>query len=256
MNILNFDDNCKRKLDETYLIVYVIENTINMKKGDFISKSNICTLIGVDLKGYKQLLNIYEDKINNNRYWLDCFENLKSRGIKNILFLSVGDNKNMKRAAKIAFPDIVFVDSITYIVGKFQRYTSEKSQKDTASKIHKLYIQKSLKDYELVQKSFNDIYNNSIHKKLIEKYLNNITAIYKYSQNIRNLLFKHSSNMAFYDKIRITFNNNNNYINELKEIYEQLGDINKYFGFTPFSKKEWTMILNDLILVYPNVDFI
>ena len=46
----------------------------------------------------------------------------------------------MKRAAKIAFPDIVFVDSITYIVGKFQRYTSEKSQKDTASKIHKLYI--------------------------------------------------------------------------------------------------------------------
>ena len=58
---------------------------------------------------------------------------------------------------------------------------------------------------------------------------------------------------AFYDKIRITFNNNNKYISELKEIYDQLGDINKYFGFTPFSKKEWTMILNDLILTYPNV---
>ena len=256
MNVLNFDDNCKRKLDETYLIIYVIENTINIKKGDFISKSNICTLIGVDLNGYKQLLNIYEDRVNNNRYWLDCFESLKSRGIKNILFLSVGDNKNMKRSAKIAFPNIVFVDSITYIVSKFQRYTKEKSQKDTASKIHKLYIQKSLKDYELVQKSFNNIYSNSIHKKLIEKYLNNIPSIYKYSQNIRNLLFKHSSNMAFYDKIRITFNNNNNYINELKEIYDQLGDINKYFGFTSFTKKEWTMVLNDLILAYPNVDFI
>ena len=92
MNTLNFDDNCKRKLDEIYLIVYVIENTINMKKGDLFQKSNICSLIGVDLKGYKQLLNIYEDKVNNNRYWLDCFENL-CRGIKNILFLSVGDNK-------------------------------------------------------------------------------------------------------------------------------------------------------------------
>ena len=57
MNALNFDDNCKRKLDETYLIVYVIENTINMKKGDFISKSNICSLIGVDLKGYKQKIS-------------------------------------------------------------------------------------------------------------------------------------------------------------------------------------------------------
>ena len=55
MNALNFDDNCKRKLDETYLIVYVIENTINMKKGDFISKSNIYSLIGVDLKGFIQV---------------------------------------------------------------------------------------------------------------------------------------------------------------------------------------------------------
>lgn len=32
MNALDFDDNCKRKLDETYLIVYVIENTINTKQ--------------------------------------------------------------------------------------------------------------------------------------------------------------------------------------------------------------------------------
>ena len=31
MNVLNFDDNKKRKLDETYLIIYVIENTINIK---------------------------------------------------------------------------------------------------------------------------------------------------------------------------------------------------------------------------------
>ena len=32
MNTLNFDDNCKRKLDETYLVVYVIENTTYMIK--------------------------------------------------------------------------------------------------------------------------------------------------------------------------------------------------------------------------------
>ena len=32
MNTLNFDDICKRKLDETYLVVYVIENTTCMTK--------------------------------------------------------------------------------------------------------------------------------------------------------------------------------------------------------------------------------
>jgi len=98
----------KKKLDETYIVVYAIKNEVNIKKADIIEKNDIYTLIGVDIKGTRHLLNIYADKINNSHFWLDTFEGLKSRGVKNILFLSVDDNKNMKRTAKIAFPNITF----------------------------------------------------------------------------------------------------------------------------------------------------
>lgn len=97
------------------------------------------------------------------------------------MFLSVDDNRNMKRTAKIAFTDIIFVDSLTDLVPKF----------------------------------------------------------YKYSQNIRFLLFKHSANMEFYDRIRLSFNSNNNYITEFEEIYDKLGTIDNYFGFISFKKREW-----------------
>ena len=119
MNQLTLSECSKRRLDETYIVVYVIKNEINIKKGDYIEKSDIYTLIGIDIKGYRQFLNIYQDRVNNNR--LDCFESLKSRGLKNILFLSVDDNRNMKRTAKIAFPDIIFVDSLTDLVPKFYK---------------------------------------------------------------------------------------------------------------------------------------
>lgn len=246
----------KRKLDDTYLIVYAIKNEVNLKKGDYIEKNNIYTLIGIDLKGYRQFLNIYQDKVNNNRFWLDCFEGLKSRGLKNILFLSVDDNKNMKRTAKIAFPEIIFVDSLSYIIPKFYKYTAEKDAKKLASKLHSLYTQKTLTECKETLKNFSEIYNNAIHQKLIQKYLGNIENLYKYSQNIRLLLFKHSANMEFYDKIRLLFNSNNSYILEIEEIYDKLGELKKYFGFTSFKKKEWTLILNDLIQIYPKIDFI
>ena len=35
----------------------------------------------------------------------------------------------MKRTAKIAFPEIIFADAITYIVPKYYKYTSEKDAK-------------------------------------------------------------------------------------------------------------------------------
>lgn len=248
----------KRKLDETYIIVYAIKNEVNIKKADIIEKSGIYTFIGVDIKGNRQFINIYQDKPLNKHFWLDCFENLKSRGIKNILFLSVGDNKNIKRTAKIAFPGIIFVDSLTDIAPKFYKYTSERSSKNVVGKIKDLYIQKTLDTYKQTLEKFKTTYNNVIHQKLIEKYLNNVENIYKYSYNIRILVFKHSANMEFYDRIRIDFNQNNQYILEIDEIYNNLREknINKYFGFTSFQKKEWTLILNDVIQLYPELELI
>ena len=256
MNQLTLMECSKKRLDETYLVVYAIKNEINLKKNESIEKSDIYTLIGIDIKGYRQFINIYQEKVNNKRFWLDCFESLKARGLKNILFLSVDNNKNMKRTAKIAFPDITFVDSITDIVSKFAKYTVEKDSRKLASKLHSLYTQRTLTECKDALKRFSDVYNNVIQQKLIQKYLNNMDNLYKYSQNIRFLLFKHSANMYFYDTIRVLFNSNSNYISQIEEIYSTIGQASDYFGFTSFKKKEWILILNDLIQLYPKVELI
>ena len=256
MKELKLMECTKRKLDETYLVVYAIKNEINIKKGDYIEKNDIYTFIGVDIRGIRQFFNIYQEKTNNNHFWLDCFEGLKSRGIKNILFLSVDNNKNLKRTAKIAFPDIVFVDSITNIAPKFSKYTPDNSSKKLPGKLNLLYTQKTLSDYKETLKKFCEVYNNSIHQKLITKYLNNVESVYKYSQNIRILLFRHSANIEFYDKIRTSFGSYSNYVLELNEIYDKIDNTCKYFGFTSFKKKEWTLILNDLIQIFPTIEFI
>ena len=115
--------------------------------------------------------------------------------------------------------------------------------------------------YFISNKIFYSINKKYCDKKLIDfirSKVNNIESIYKYSYNIRLLIFKHSANMTFYDKIRISFNRNNQYILEIDEIYNKLKEknINKYFGFTSFQKKEWTLILNDIIQIYPQLELI
>lgn len=256
MEKLTMNEYTKKKLDNIYLVIYAIKNEVNIKKGEYIEKGDIYTLVGIDKRGYRQLINVYQDRINNNRYWLDCFETLKARGLKNLLFLSVDDNKNMKRAAKIAFPDILFVDSITDIMPKFYKYTSLRNAKKVGSELYKLYTQNTLQDFKVTFDNFKKLYNNVIHQKLIEKYLSNVESLYKYSVNIRYLLFKHSANIYLYDRIRLTFNHNKSYILQLDEIFCKLGNTYEYFGFTSFKKKEWTLILNDLIQMYPKIDFI
>lgn len=256
MKNLKIEELIRKKLPKTIFVIYAIKNEVNVLKGEIVETNNIYTLIGIDTKGIRHLLNIYQDKENNNHYWLDCFEGLKVRGLRNVLFLSVGENKNMKRTAKIAFPGIVFMDSITEIYPKFYKFTNERSANSIASKIKELYVQKTEKEYKVKLEEFKAKYNNVIHQKLIEKYLNNVENTYKYSQNIRKLIFKHSANSEYYDRIRIIYNNKK-YIEGLNDIYEELNkQVDKYFEFTSFKKKEWTLILNDLIQIYPELELI
>lgn len=256
MKEITINDCSKRRLEDIYLVVYAIKNEINIKKGEYIEKEDIYSLVGIDKKGFRTLINVYPDRKNNNRYWLDCFENLKVRGIKNILFFSVDDNKNIKRAAKVSFPSITFIDSITDIMPRFYKFSYEKNARIIGSKLHDLYVQKTLTEFKDYFKKFKERYNNVIHQKLIEKYLTNIESLYKYSVNIRKLLFRHSANIYLYDRIRLNFNSQKSYVNNLEEVYEKLGSMDDYFGFTSFKKNEWILMLNDIIQLYPNLELI
>ena len=54
-----------------------------IKKAEIIEKTDVYTFIGVDIKGNRQFINMYQDRPLNKHFWLDCFESLKSRGLKN-----------------------------------------------------------------------------------------------------------------------------------------------------------------------------
>ena len=63
----------------------MITNTIRIKnKDDKVIEKELNTLIGIDVNGDRQVLGLsILDKLNNH-YYLDLFETLKSKGIKNI----------------------------------------------------------------------------------------------------------------------------------------------------------------------------
>ena len=45
MNNLTLVECSKRRLDDTYIVVYAIKNEINIKKGDYIEKRSLSRLV-------------------------------------------------------------------------------------------------------------------------------------------------------------------------------------------------------------------
>ena len=47
-----------------------------------------CIIIGVDVKGYKDILGLWIDKTESANFWGNVFEDLKERGFEDILYMS------------------------------------------------------------------------------------------------------------------------------------------------------------------------
>lgn len=55
-------------------------------------------------EGKKEVLSIEIGENESSKYWLGVFNNLKNRGVKDILILCVDSLSGMKDAVTVAFP--------------------------------------------------------------------------------------------------------------------------------------------------------
>lgn len=61
MQNLKLIDYTKKRLYDMYAMMYTIKNDLNVKKGDIIENINIYTLVGINKKGIRQLVGIYQE---------------------------------------------------------------------------------------------------------------------------------------------------------------------------------------------------
>lgn len=232
-------------LDNCYLCIYTIITPINYKCDNFISLKNQYTFIGLNATGRKRFIGSFIEDSSNNRFWLDIFESFKKRGIIDILFMAINENKNLFKCLKVAFPNVITVPSIVDTVDNFYKYFSDKFSTKIKEEIKSLFLQENLNDYENIFIFFKEKYKSYvIIVELINRYLSNIDKLYKYDLNVRNVLFN-TYRIAIFKRKIIYICTDKNYIENIDELLElMLEELNTLENYTSYHKKEWLNILS------------
>ena len=71
-----------------------------------LAKKILYIILGTDISGNRQVLaSSFEDKYNN-RFWLEYFESLKTRGAESLFFAVIPQNRNLERCLKIVYTNV------------------------------------------------------------------------------------------------------------------------------------------------------
>jgi transposase-like protein len=234
-----------RPLQAVYPIVFMDGLVVKMRNEGHVRKMTVYAVIGVDLEGNKDCLGLYVAETESAKYWLVVMNELKTRGMEEILIFSVDNLSGISEAIESVFPKADIQKSVIHQIRNSLRYVSWKERRAVAADLKLVYgaatEQEGVSSLDAFEKKWAKKYPHI--GKSWRKNWPELSTYFKYSAEIRRLIYTTNPIESFNRGIRKVTKNRAIFPNEdalLKVLYLAIRDMSK----------RWTQKIHNWGIIY------
>ena len=185
------EDWQNRPLDEVYPILYIDAIHYSVRDNGVIRKLAAYVILGINTEGKKEVLTITIGDNESAKYWLSVLNELKNRGVKDILIICADGLTGIKEAIATAFPKTEYQRCIVHQVKNTLKYVPDKDRKAFATDLKTIYQaadeQKALAALDRVTEKWTPKYPNSM--KRWKDNWDAVSPIFKFSTTVRKVIY-------------------------------------------------------------------
>ena len=185
------EDWQNRPLDEVYPIVFIDAVHFSVRDNGQIKKLAAYVILAVSLTGHKEVLSIHIGENESAKYWLGVLNELKNRGVKDVLVICADGLSGMKEAVNTAFPQTELQRCNVHQVRNTLKYVGAKNKKEFSNDLKTIYHAPSedaaLEQLERVTEKWEKDYPNAM--KSWYKNWDVISPIFKFSADVRKVIY-------------------------------------------------------------------
>jgi len=133
------EDWQNRPLDDVYPVVYIDAIHYSVRDEGIIRKLAAYVILGITVDGKKDVLSISVGDNESSKYWLSVLNELKNRGVKDILVICADGLSGIKEAISAAFPNTEYQRCIVHQVRNTLKYVPDKDRKAFAKDLKTIY---------------------------------------------------------------------------------------------------------------------
>lgn len=242
----------ERLLESVYPIVFIDAVHFSVREDSSIVKKAAYIVLGVSENGEKDVLGIWIGENESAKFWLSVLNELKSRGVKDILILCSDGLSGMKEAIATAFPKTVQQRCIVHMIRNSVRFVTYKDLKTFCNDLKTIYTSKHEKSgYEQLQKvkeKWKNKYPTAL--KSWEENWDSICPFFSYSEPVRKIMYTtntiESLNRSYrkYTKTKSVFPSDESLIKCLYLATKNI--VKKWNG----RYRNWDLILGELSIMF------
>lgn len=181
----------QRPLSSVYPIVFIDAVHFSVRDNNVIRKLAAYIILGISEEGRKEVLSIQIGENESSKYWLSVLNELKNRGVADILILCADGLSGIKESIAVAFPNTEYQRCIVHQVRNTLKYVADKNKKEFAADLKTIYHAPSEEiGHERMEKitdKWDELYPNAM--KSWKTNWDVISPIFKFSADVRKVIY-------------------------------------------------------------------
>ncbi len=229
-----------RPLERVYPVVFLDAIHFKVRKENRIVNKAAYSVLGINMAGQKEVLGIWVGEHESASFWLGVCNDLKNRGVEDILIACKDNLAGFSEAINAVFPRTEIQLCVIHQIRNSLKYVSYKEQKELISDLKKVYQALTIDEAELAFANFKEKWGKK-HAIIIRSWENNwleLTAFFKFPYEIRKMIYTTNVIEGYHRYLRK--------VTKTKTAYPTDESLIKivYLATVEASKK-WTMPLRD-----------
>ena len=239
----------QRPLASCYAIIYLDAIHFKVRDQGQVKSKAVYSAYAITVDGQRDLLGLYLSDAEGSRHWGLILEDIKRRGVEDVLFFCIDGLNRFKEIIEEVFPTSIIQRCIVHMVRNSTRFVSYKDIKAVCADLRKIYTSADRIQAEAALEGFGVKWDGK-YKEIRPKWEKNwdeLMAFMDYGQNIRRMIYTTNPVEALHRVMRKVTKSKGAWSNEkglLKQLYLTLMHNQKSWKKMAFG---WLSVQRELV---------
>lgn len=244
-----------RPLEKAYAFIFMDAIHYKVREDKQIVVKAAYVVIGVNMDGEKEVLGIWIGSNESSKFWLSVLNDLKNRGVQNVLIFCVDGLNGFKEAIGATFPFARIQRCIIHQIRSSMKYIPYKDRRAFVADLKGIYRavneEIAMDNLLSLKEKWSSKYPNAV--KSWEDNWDNLSTFFAFPDNIRKIIYTtnviESLNSQFrkVTKTKLIFPNDDSL---MKILYLAVERVAKKWTR---SYAEWDLVVNQLNILFSDI---
>lgn len=180
-----------RPLEAIYPIIFMDATVLKIRVDRVVKNLAAYIMLGITIDGKKEILGIWIGENETSKYWLTLLNELKNRGVEDVLIFAIDGLNGFNQAIEAVYPKAEIQRCIVHQIRSSLRYVSWKDRKVVANDLKTVYTASTEEDAQTALLEFDESWGKK-YPHITQSWTNNwnqLATFFKYPKSVQTLIY-------------------------------------------------------------------